>query len=387
MKNQVILIALIGLLSSCGKPGDDIESKKKELESAKSEMVELKSKIASLEKEIQTADPDFAKNNNAVLISTLTPEKKAFEHFVSMRGSVQSRKNVVLSAPTGGIIKQVLAKEGQRVSKGQTLVVLDADVLRNSAAEIKTQLDLAKITFEKQEKLWSQKIGTEIQYLQSKNQMESLENRLATTYSQLDQMTLKAPFTGTIDRVDALQGEMAGPGTPLVRMVNSDDIYINADVSEDFIGKFSIGDPVEVLFPANDKKINTTISAVGQVINPENRTFVVEVKLPSGLSVKPNQVTVVTMRDYLNKDVFTVPTKLIQRDNDGQYVFSVEKKGEISVAKKVYVQVGQGYKSETEVLEGLAGTEVIIAEGFRDVTEGAEVIIAKGKQAKDIATK
>jgi RND family efflux transporter MFP subunit len=386
MKITYIFIVL-GLFSACSNPGGDLAEKKSELETAKNEMIELKAKIAMLEKEIQAVDPNFAQNRNSVLVSTLSLEKKSFEHFVEIRGAVQSRRNVVLSAQMGGIIREVYAKEGHQVTKGQTLVVLDADVLRNSIAEIKTQLDLAKITFNKQSRLWDQKIGTEIQYLQAKNQVESLENRLATTYSQLEQMTLKAPFTGTIDRVDALVGEMAAPGLPLVRMVNSEDIYVNADVSEDFIGKFSIGDPVEVLFPTTDKTIKSTIAAVGQVINPENRTFVVEVKLPSGLGVKPNQVTVVKFRDYVNDDVFTVPTKLILSDNAGQYVFAIGKRDSVDVAKKVYVKAGLGYNSQTEVLQGLTGSETIIFQGFRDVTEGAEVTIAAPKDTKEVAAK
>jgi RND family efflux transporter MFP subunit len=386
MKITYIFVVL-GLFSACSNPGDDLAEKKSDLETAKSEMIELKAKIASLEKEIQAVDPNFAQNRNSVLVSTLSLEKKSFEHFVEIRGAVQSRRNVVLSAQMGGIIREVYAKEGQRVSKGQTLVVLDADVLRNSIGEIKTQLDLAKITYDKQSRLWEQKIGTEIQYLQAKNQVESLEKRLGTTYAQLEQMTLKAPFTGTIDRVDALVGEMAAPGLPLVRMVNSEDIYVNADVSEDFIGKFSIGDPVEVLFPTTDKRIKSTITAVGQVINPENRTFVVEVKLPSGIGVKPNQVTVVKFRDYVNDDVFTLPTKIILSDNAGQYVFAIGKRDSVDVAKKVYVKAGLGYNSQTEVLQGLTGSETIIFQGFRDVTEGAEVTIAAPKDTKEVAAK
>jgi RND family efflux transporter MFP subunit len=280
----------------------------------------------------------------------------------------------------------VHAKEGQRVAQGQTLVVLDADVLRSSLAEIKTQLELAKITFEKQEKLWNQKIGTEIQYLQAKNQMESLERRLETTNAQMDQTVVKAPFTGTIDRVDALEGEMAVPGAPLVRMVNANDIYVSADVSEDFMGRFSIGDPVEVRFPSTEKEVKSTISSVGQVINPENRTFAFEIRLPSGLDVKPNQVTIVTFRDYVNQSAFTVPTKVIQSDSEGQFIYAVDKQGEIPVAKKIYIKPGKGYKSQTEILEGLSGAETIINQGFRDVTDGVEISIAPARSDNEVAT-
>ncbi|MBL7856928.1 MAG: efflux RND transporter periplasmic adaptor subunit [Cyclobacteriaceae bacterium] len=384
--NYKYLLIVFAILIGCSKPVSDVESKKKDLEAAKLEKVSLEAKIASLEKEIHAADPTFLANRNAVLIAAQPVTKKGFEHFVDMRGSVQSRKNVSLSTQVGGTIQRVYVKEGQRVTKGQALVVLDAEILRSSLSELKTQIELATITFEKQERLWNQKIGSEMQYLQAKNQKESLEKRLAVTQAQLDQLTLKAPFTGTIDMVDALEGEMASPGKPLVRMVNADEMYVNADVSEEFIGKFKAGDPAEIFIPALDKKVRTTISAVGQVINPENRTFVVELSLPAGLTVKPNQVTIVKLRDYVNAEVYAVPTRIIQRDKSGHFVFAVENKGNVSVARKIYIKAGASYNSVTEILEGLTGSEVVIFEGFREVTEGAEVNIA-AKTGQDVAQK
>ena len=383
--NYKYLLIVFAAFAGCSKPTSDVDSKKQALETAKMEKVALEAKIATLEKEIHAADPNFLANRNAVLITTQPVAKKAFEHYVDMRGSVQSRRNVSLSAQTGGTIDRVYVKEGQRVTKGQTLVVLDAEILRSTQAELKTQIELATITFEKQERLWNQKIGSEMQYLQAKNQKESLERRLAVTQAQLDQMTIKAPFTGTIDLVDALEGEMASPGMPLVRMVNADEMYVNADVSEEFIGKFKAGDPAEIFIPALDKKVKTTIASVGQVINAENRTFVVELQLPSGLAVKPNQVTVVTLRDYVNSEVFSVPTRIIQRDNSGHFVFAVEKKGDVSIAKKVYIKTGASYNTVTEVMEGLTGSEILIHEGFREVTEGAEVSVAEVKADQDVA--
>ncbi len=373
MKYTYLTIVLI-VLAAC-QQGNDLDAKKKSLEEAKNELVELRAKIAELEKEIHAEDPDFSKNSNAVAITTLGVEKKAFEHFTEVRGAVESRKNVTLSAAAGGTIKKIAVREGQKVTAGQTLVELDTDILRNSLAEIKTQLDLANIVYDKQEKLWDQKIGTEMQYLQAKNQKESLERRLSTTQAQVNQMVIKAPFTGTVDLISALLGELAAPGMPLVRLVSADDMYVKADVSEEYIGKFKAGEPVEVFIPALNEKVKSIISSVGQVINPENRTFTMEVKLP-GVSVKPNQVTIIKFRDYVNPEVFTVPTKLIQRDNQGQFVYIVSKDAENVVAKKQYITPGFSYDSKTEVLDGLTGNEQIIFEGFRDVTEGAEVAIA-----------
>jgi membrane fusion protein (multidrug efflux system) len=381
MTTKYIPLILTIVISACtSQPANDVDAKKAELETAKKELAELKAKISDLEKEISLKDSTFLKNTNSVLIAPVKIDRKPFEHYIEVRGSVASRRNVALSAQTGGEIERVYVREGQRVTKGQTLVSLNADVLRNTLAELKSSYELAKTIYEKQEKLWNQKIGTEVQYLQAKNNKQSLENRIAATNAQLAQMVISAPFSGTVDKVDALEGEMAAPGIPLVRMVNSDDLYIKADVSEEFAGKFKQNDKVEVYLTSLDKKVSTTISAVGQVINPENRTFEIEVKLTPGLAVHPNQVTVLTLRDYVSTNSFSVPTKLIQRDNQGQYVYIVETKGGATVARKAYVRPGISYSGNTEILEGLTGDETIVGEGFRDVTDGAEITVAKSEE-------
>ncbi len=375
MKNKLILIALTSVFA-CTQSADDAESKKKELDAARTELISLREKIGTLEKEITALDPSFARNNNAVLISTWELEETPFEHFMDVRGAMESRKNVSLTSAVGGKIERVLVSEGQQVTAGQTLVTIEADILRNSIAELKTSLELATTMFDKQKKLWEQKIGTEVQYLQAKNNKESLENKLTTTKSQLDQTIVKAPFSGTIDRVDALVGEMAAPGLGLVRMVNSNDMYIKTEVSEQFIGKLKPNDKVEVFFPAFNKKIKSNILSVGQVINPENRTFRVETSFNGEVPAKPNQIVVVSVRDYVNPKVYTVPTKLIQRDNEGAFVFVVDQKDNLSVARKVYVKPGLSFNGVTEILEGFNGSEKIINEGYREVTEGAELKIA-----------
>src|SRR5690606_16671008 len=322
MKNNYLIIALTVLAVACGAPSDDnqnLEAKKKDLEAARKEFASLKEKIEKLEKEISEEDSTFQQTENAILVSTFIAEKKPFEHKVEVRGAVESRKNVLISAQTIGEVERVHVREGQQVTKGQVLVSQNADVTRNSIAELKTSLELANSVYEKQSKLWEQKIGTEVQYLQAKNNKESLDRKLATAYAQLDMAIVKAPFSGTIDELPAREGEVASPGIPLVRIVSQQDMYIKADVSERFIGKFKAGDPVEVYFPTLDKKLSSKVASIGQVINPENRTFVVEVALPRiDFNVKPNQVTVLELRDYVSEATLAVPTRIIQRDEDGQ---------------------------------------------------------------------
>lgn len=391
MKNTYLIITFAALVAACSAPTDkaaELEAKKKQLEQAQVDLATIKSKIAQLEKEISEADPNFARQiSKAILVSTFTAEKKAFEHKIEVRGAVESRRNILITAQTGGEIQKVHVREGQNVSKGQVLVSLNADIIRNSIAELKTALELANSVYEKQARLWEQKIGTELQYLQAKNNKESLERKLATAYAQLDQAIIKAPFSGTIDQLPAREGEVAGPGMPLVRVVSLDDTYIKADVSERFIGKFKAGDPVEVYFPSQDKKLNTKVASVSQVINAENRTFIVEVQLPRvDFIVKPNQVVVLNLRDYLSEATLAVPTRIIQKDEDGQFIFAVDDREGRLLAKKIHITTGITSMTETEVVAGLKGDEQIVDQGYRDLTEGVEVeIFGAKKNTKEVA--
>lgn len=387
MKSTYLSIPLIALMIACGSQPSEVETKRKELETARKNFNELREKIDVLEKELQELDPEFAKlTAKAILVSTLTLEPKPFEHKIEVRGAVESRRNVLVSAQVGGTIERVHVREGQRINKGQLMVSLDADVIRNNIAELKTSLELATALYEKQSKLWEQKIGTEIQYLQAKNNKESLERRLATTNSQLDQALIRAPFSGTIDEVIAREGELASPGLPLLRMTSPEDMYIKADVSERFIGRFKTGDKVNIYFPVHDKTLTSTIASVSQVINAENRTFSIEVSLPrTEWILKPNQVTVLHLTDYTNKEALTVPTRLIQNDDSGQYIFKVEKNDKKFVARKVHITSGLTYDGQTELITGADSGLQVVDKGFRDLSEGVEVAVAKPGEADKVA--
>ncbi len=383
MKNKLYLVSFIALVAACSKPEvSNLEEKKKKLDQARQELVTLNETIASLEKEITALDPEFARQNNkAILVSTFVAEKRPFEHKTEVRGSVESRKNVLIAAQTAGEIKRVHVQEGQSVTKGQTLISLDAEIIQNTIAELKTALELATSVYERQAKLWEQKVGTEVQYLQAKNNKESLERKLATAKAQLDLAIVKAPFSGTVDQLPAKEGEVASPGMPLVRLVSLSDTYVRADVSERFIGKFKAGDQVEIYFPSTNQRLNSVISSVSQIINPENRTFIVEVKLPQvNFVVKPNQVVLLQLRDYVSEAALAVPTRIIQTDEYGQFVFVVDDRGEKKLARKIHVTTGVTSKTETEIIEGLEGNEMIVSEGYRDLTEGIEVVVAGTKE-------
>lgn len=375
-------ISLISILTmamvACGGGSDDLTAKKEQLQNKKSELAKLKAEISTLEKEIQQDDPEFNKKAE-VLVASIPVKSKTFVHRIEVRGSVESKKNVIISAETMGRVEKIHVEEGDYVKTGEALIELDADIIRNNISEVETQLELATTVFERQENLWKQKIGTEIQYLQAKNNMESLEKRLNTLRSQMAQYYVKAPFSGTVDNVAVKVGEIAQPGVPLIRIINPREMYIKADVSEAYLGKIKPGDQVEVYFPIQERTFSSQIKSVSKVINSENRTFRVEINLPetSDFEFQPNQVVVTKMTDYENENAIAIPTKLVQTDDEGKFVYVVNNTENQHKASKVRVKTGYNFNSETEILAGLKGGEMLIEKGYRDVNDGVEVKLAQ----------
>ncbi|WP_194774509.1 efflux RND transporter periplasmic adaptor subunit [Pararhodonellum marinum] len=374
MKTYSRFLALIMILlaASCAKK-EEVDIKKAELESKKKEYSQLKSEIDALEKEITALDPQFGQEQRkSILITTVDSKVDDFRHFVEVTGSVVSKKNVNISAEVSGRVQQVAAIEGMRVRKGEILARVDAETLDRNREELEKQLELATIVFEKQERLWDQQIGTEIQFLEAKNRKEILEKNLASLKTQSDRTTIRAPFDGTVEQVMVRLGELVQPGLPMFQFIGERDLFIEGDVSERYVGILKKGDSVEVYFPSLDKRITTKVTAIGAVINPNNRTFKAEVALPAMADVKPNMIAVMRIKDYEREKSVIVPNYLILQDNKGDYLYVVED----NVAKRKYIKRGKTYQENTEVLEGLEGNETLVDKGFREVGENFKVNIA-----------
>lgn len=371
LKNlSIILLALVIL--SCQQTAK-IEVKKSELTEAKEELFTLKSRITKLEAELVELGV-VEVNTNLTLVSTVTINQKPFYHHVDIRGAVQSRNNVLISAETPATVLNILVSEGQQVRKGQLLITQDGEVLGRTIKELESSLELATTMYQRQKKLWEQDIGTEVQYLEMKNRKESLVLKLATTKSQLNKTRIRAPFNGVVDMIDVRVGEMAQPGIPIIRLVSMSNMYIKADVSESFIGKFRKGQEVKIHFPSTDYTIHSKISSIGQVINPNNRTFEIEISIPAnGARVKPNMITVLTLADYVNENAIVVPTNIIQSDRMGKYAFIVEEEEGNTVVRRVDIEPGITYGHETEIKQGLSGGETLVLKGGIGLTEGGIV--------------
>ncbi len=369
MKRFIIVLPLAGVLffSACSKGELTIEEKKDQIAKYKEEMAELEGKISALENEIAEAGGSLEAAADTVPVTTITVARIDYEEFVEVAGTVSSDQNILVSSEIGGTVTRVYAEEGQRVSAGQTLLTTDDQILQKSMEELESQYELARTVYEKRKALWDQNIGSEIEYLTAKNNMESLELRLNTTKSQWAKTQLRAPISGVVDEVITKAGEMASPGMPLLRVVNLNNVKIESAVSEAYVGKLNRGDKVEVNFPSIDYSTEATISSVGQVINPSNRTFTVEVSISNkdGM-LKPNLLGTIRIREYNEADQVVIPTRLIQKSNNGDFVYIVED----GMVKKAMITRGRSHNGQTQVAAGLNGGETLIEEGYRQAKEG-----------------
>lgn len=384
---RYIIITLISaiVLTSCGgeknKSVEDIlaskdlelmRQKKAELDASAQE---ISAQLKLLEKEIKTLDPQ----EKIPLITTFKTEESEFNHFVELQGNVSTKQNIVIMAEYGGVLSRVYVKEGQKVRKGQTLAKIDDGGLSQQLAQAKIQTDLAKTTFERQKRLWDQKIGSEIQFLQAKSTYEAQEQMVSQLQQQVGKTLVRAPFSGTIDDVITDQGSVVAPGqSQLFRIVNLDDMYIETDVPERYVTDIVPGKDVKVHFPVLGKDIDAKVRQAGNFINPANRTFKVEVALPKkDTSIKPNLTAKLKINDYSNEKAILIPQSIISENAEGQqYVYTVtDKDGKKAKAKRTIIETGKTQGDNIEVLSGIENGEEIIDEGARSVKDGQEVKI------------
>ncbi len=374
--NKYTLLLLILILSSCDS--NTLDSKKDRLDKLNNSLLDIELEIKNLEEEIELLDSGFNKKNY-VYISTISPDVNKFFHKVQLRGTVFSRRNVLLNSEMIGRLKRIYVKEGDSVIKGQILAEINSDVLINSILEIKTNLELFKVIYERQKNLWENNIGSEIEYLKSKSNYDVFLKRFETNKIQLLRYKIVSPFSGMIDKVFLNEGEMSSPVSPIFRIFSGEDSYLNIDASEAYIGKFNIKDNVDIVIPNSDTKVESKILSIGQVIDVQNRSFSIEINIPESLQelVKPNQLMVVEMVDYSNPNAILIPSNVIYSDDTGEYVFGTKEFDGTIIAKKISVIVGKSYNYKSEILEGLDGSEIIIDKGSTEVIEGAYVQIIK----------
>lgn len=372
MKKILFILTTALIVSACGNTKVTDEAAKRE------QLQELKQQVHTLEQQIHVLEMELSANETEELVNikTNTLENQKFEHFIEVTGKVEAEQDVNVSPESAGIIKEVLVSEGQQVSKGQVMARLNTDVLERSIEELQVQLDLAVTNYERQKNLWDQNIGSEMQYLQAKNNKESLEKRIQSLNTQIEMSEVKSPINGVVDIVYQKKGNIGSPQTPFAKVINTGNIKIYGDISESYITKVHQGDNVEIRFPALDKTVDAKINQIGNTIDPNNRTFRVRINInnPTNL-IKPNLVSVISLRDYVNDSAIVVPLLYIKEDFNGHYTYVVEKENGEDVARKVYVTPGVTNNNMTEIVDGLSAGMRIISEGYNQVVNGTAVQI------------
>lgn len=367
MKNILAGITIALVLAACGATNvEDEASKRQQLQQYKQEMHELKQKIDALESELSALE-----TQEVVKVKVTELKRQPFEHFIEVTGKVEAEEDVDVSPETAGVIQEVFVKEGQSVRKGQLMARLNTDILERTMDELRVQLDLALTNYERQENLWNQNIGSEMQYLQAKNNKESLEKRIESLKAQIELGELRSPIEGVVDVVYQKKGNIGSPQVPFAKVINIDKMKIYAEVSEFYLTKIARGDTVAVSFPALGRSFDAPINRIGNTIDPNNRTFRVRINLNNpDQFLKPNLVSIVRLRDYLNKEAIVIPTLFIKEDFSGKYTYVVDQQEGKTVAKKIYIETGVTDNNLSEVLTGIEAGTKIISEGFNQVSDG-----------------
>ena len=391
-KIQISILSIFTiLLVACGSSSNnDLAAKKNEVEKLKKEVITTTEKIKTLEQEIAKLDPNAiaVSNENAKLIGTSIITNADFAHYIDIQGKVDA-ENISYVSPRygGGQVKAVFVKKGDYVKKGQLILKLDDAVARQSliAAKqsletIKTQVALAKDLYNRQNNLWKQGIGTEVQLISAKAQAETIEKQLLTgeanyktAQEQASALNVMSDVDGVVDELNVRPGEFFTGflgNMPQVKIVNTKTLKVVTEVPENYIARVLLGTPVELFLTDINKTYNSKISFAGKTINPNNRSFIAEAKIPFDGLTRPNQNVQLKIQDYISKNAIAIPVNTIQTDDKGKYVYVAIKEGNNLVARKKQVTVGELSGNLIEVKAGLVSGDQLITEGFQTVYDG-----------------
>ncbi len=386
MKKILTILSTSLLIISCGQNSSKSIEKIIEdgnlqaLRAKRTEVVGQQQTIANQLKQIDEAIASLDTIKKLPLVTIIKAKDTLFNHYLELQGNVETKQNIVLYPEMSGILTRVYVNKGQKVSKGQLLARIDDGGLSQQLSQVEVQAQLAKTTFDRQKRLWEQKIGSEIQYLEAKTNYEAQQNAVNQIKRQLAKTTINAPFSGVIDDVITEQGSVVSAGqNQIIRIVNLNDMYIETEVPERYISSITKGKNVEVHFPVLGKTITTKVRQVGNYINPNNRSFMVEIGIPSnGGTVKPNLTAKVKINDYTNEKAILIPQSIISENAEGDqytYITSAKDAQNIAEAKRVIVKTGKTQGDLIEIMEGINNGDAIISEGARSVKDGQKVKI------------
>lgn len=375
---KITTIAFTVLTSSLIISCNSTEETNTSLTTLNLQKIEFEYRIAALEDslskvEAQITSLDTTRENNYPLVSIDTVSNNSISEDVTFQGSVQADKTIMLGPETQGMVKAIYVKEGQYVSAGKTIATLDSEILSKNIQEIEKSLELAEYLLEKQENLKKQGIGAEANYVQSKNQVESLQTRLSTLKTQASKSAVVAPFSGYVDEIYTKLGEMASPAMPMIRLVNLDKVKVKAEVSEAYLMDIEVGNKVSLNFPSLNKVIEAKVSSIGKFINPTNRTFPIQIEVANkDKEIIPNLIAEVTVEKDFTKEAILIPSQSVLTDSEGMKYVYVFDKG-VAKMRKVDVIYVKGNKTQISEKSEVKPGETIITKGASAVSDGQKV--------------
>jgi len=371
-----VAISATLILAACGSTTDKGDNspagKKARLAALKDQQEKLTKQISDLETEIGVSDTAAGSKEKAKLVALTALAPTSFTHYIDLQGDVEA-ENMSYISPRGqgGVVRQVFVKQGDHVNKGQLLLKLDDALQRQQVSGAQTQLAYAKDLYQRRKNLWDEKIGSEVDLITAKNNVDQAETQLKTAQEQLDFTNVYADISGTLNTFTIRVGEAFAPGSQAVQIINSDNLKAVVQVPEIYQERVRVGTPVRIAFPGlGNKEITGTVRVAGKVINTGNRAFQVEIHIPNDKDIRANQVAIVKLQDYTAKNVLTIPINTLQTDEKGKYVMVASKDGKKSVAHKKTVSIGQTYSDQVEVTGGLATGDQLITDGYQGLYEG-----------------
>jgi RND family efflux transporter MFP subunit len=370
IKTIILSVAALGIIASCGGSANSVEAKLAKLEKLKSEQAAINSEIKTLEDEIKSSGAKIETSEKMVNVAVTSIETSNFKHYIDVQGRVDGDENTTISAKVPGLVLNVIAKPGTSVKAGQVLAELDGSAVRKQIQSMETNLTLLTDLYNKQKALWDKQIGSEIQYKQAKANKESLEQQVSAMREQLGMYKITSPVNGTIDVVNLKIGQTAAPGMPYFSIVNFNKLKVKADVAETYASKIREGNEALIQFPDINKSIQAKVTYSGKGISTLNRTFGVEIALPSDNSYLPNMIAVVKIVDYSADNVIVIPINCIQSNEDGSSVFVAMTENGKTIAKKRLVVIGNTYNDKAEINSGIAKGDKLITEGYSDLNDG-----------------
>lgn len=387
-----LIITAAFILASCGgskKEGEAaINDIKAKLEKAKKEKAGHEADIKKLEADLLKLDTNAANNTKIKLVSVAPVTTQNFQHFIDLMGKVDADNiSYISSRGMAGQVKAIYVQQGQLVKKGQLLLKLDDAIMRQTIVAskqqlegLKTQLGYAKNLYQRQKNLWDQGIGTEVQLITAKTNVTSLENQLdaagegvKTLQEQLSTTNVYSDVTGIADLVTVKLGETF-PGMGIIKIVNTSSLKAVINVPENYLTRMHKGSQVQIMIPDANKTVNSSISLIGQSIDPNQRGFIAEAKIPYDPILKPSQSAVVKILDYAAANAVVIPVNVIQSDETGKYVFVLTKSSNgKATAHRVIVTIGEVYGEKVEIKAGLKAGDQLVTEGFQNLYEGQTI--------------